>query len=230
MLSLQNASTPRAGWQAQWKAVEVGDFYCHVDTSEMTMPDKMHVPTWLATAQSTMDHLRDDLKNRPTVTMSSHLRNGTNSWIPLTSKQRCASFPVCIVISLSRIIQTRILSQTTSSFKILDEHGWTDEPMKFLENLWLLQYHVLIMYWSCGMSQATSRLLAPHWHPSNPGPQVLIRSIFKRCTRHCPFQAMSAVPMGTMGTTKWSHWYCRWSPYEHARFTMDNDAELAGVD
>jgi len=36
---------------------------------------------------------------------------------------------------------------------------------------------------------------APHWHHSMKSQtQVLIRSIFRRCTRHCPFQAMSAVP------------------------------------
>lgn len=183
-----------------------------------------------------MDHLRDVLKNRPTVTMSSHLRNGINSWIPLTSKQRCASFPVCIVISLSRIIQTRILSQTTSSFKILDEHGWT------WMNPWIslkICGSYSIMYWSCDhvliMWHVPGDFPGVSWHrigtiPWNPNPGA---DPFHFQTLHAPLPIpghVSRPRLGTMGTTKWSNWYCRWSPYENARFTMDNDAELAGVD
>ena len=145
-----------------------------------------------------MDHLRDDLKNRPTVTMSSHLRNGINSWIPLTSKQRCVSFPVCIVISLSRIIQTRILSQTTSSFKILDEHGWTHEiPWNSCFYSIML---ILIMYWSCGMSQATSQASSQHrigtipWNP-NPGADP-----FHFQTLHAPLPIPGHVSRPRLGT------------------------------
>lgn len=78
----------------------------------------------------------------------------------------------------------------------MDEHGWTHEFLWKSVALTVSCIDHVIMYWSCGMSQATSQAslstaLAPfHEIPT----QVLIRSIFKRCTRHCPFQAMSAVP------------------------------------